>query len=77
MSLSPGQAAAALPNTCPGDTLRPANTSGPDAYQFTAFGLGPSEHEILCALFKSEVFISSSLVGLLELSPTGLQNQML
>lgn len=43
--------------------------------QTTAFGprlpllLGPSGHEILCASFKSEVFISPSSLGLPKLSP--------
>ena len=61
----------------PGDCLRPAGGSGPGAYQNSAFALGPGAFEILCSPFKSEVSISSSRLGLLKLSPAGLQSQML
>ena len=45
--------------------------------QITAFALGPGVHEILCVTFKSEVSITPSPVGLLQLSPTDLQSRML
>ena len=41
------------------------------------FSLGPRAHEILYPSFKSEVSIFPSLMGLLKLSPAGLQNQVL
>ena len=42
-----------------------------------AFVLGACVCGILCASFKSEVSISPSSVGLLQLTCTGLQSQML
>lgn len=39
--------------------------------------MGPSAHKILCVPLKSEVFISLSPVGLLQLSSIDLQRQML
>ena len=63
--------------TSPGDSPRPAGRSGPGSYQSIAFALHPGEWEILCTPFKSEVSISPSPVGLLRLSPAGLQSQML
>ena len=43
----------------------------------TAFALVPRAWEILCAPFESEVSISPSPMGLLQLSPAGLKSQML
>ena len=77
MSTSPGWVSATSPNPVPlGDSPRPAGRSGPGSYQIIVFVLGPSGHEILCAHFKSEVFISPSPLGLPKLNPTGLQSQM-
>ena len=61
----------------PGDSPRPAGGSSPGSYQVTAFALRPSVHEALCVPFESKVSISPSPVGLLQLSPIGLQSQML
>lgn len=47
------------------------------SYKTTAFCMGPSAHKILCVPLKSEVFISFSPVGLLQLSSIDLQRQML
>lgn len=47
------------------------------SYKTTAFCMGPSAHKILCVPLKSEVFISLSPVGLLQLSSIDLQRQML
>ena len=55
------------------DLKRPACMSGPGSYEMTAFTLDPGVDEILCGSFRSEVFISPSPVGELQLSPTGLQ----
>ena len=66
-----------LPPTSSGDSRRPAIRSGPGSCQITAFALGPSTCEILCAPFINEVSISPSPLGLLLLSPSGLQSQML
>lgn len=38
---------------------------------------GPGKHEIFCVLFKNEVSVSPSPVGLLQLSPTDHQSQVL
>ena len=65
------------PPTSPGDSPRPAGRSGPVSYRIIAFALGPIVREILCMPFKSEVSISCSPLGLLKLSPTVLQSQML
>ena len=46
------------------------------SYQIAAFTLGPSAREILSAPFMSEVSLAPSPVGLLKLSPAGLQRQM-
>ena len=64
-------------HTSPGDSLRPAGKSGAGSYQITDFALGPGVHEILCVPFKSEVSNSPNPVGLLQLTPVGLQCQML
>ena len=53
----------------PGDSPRPAGRCSPGSYQITAFALGPSAHEILCVLLKSEVCISPSFLGLVFLMP--------
>ena len=60
-----------------GDSPRPAGRSGPGSCQITAFALGPGVCEILCEPFKSKVSISPNPLGLLKLSLTGLQSQML
>ena len=65
------------PPSSPGDPLRPAGMSVPGSYEVTAFALGLSAHEILCAPFKSEVSVFPKPVELLQLSPTSLQSQML
>ena len=79
MSASSGWAAARCPlhlhPASPGHS--PAGGSGPGSYEITALALGPGACEILCVPFKSEVSISPSPVGLLQLSPAGLQFQML
>lgn len=61
----------------PEDTPKISSGFDPGYYPVTAFALGPCAPEILCALFKSEVSISPNSVELLQLSPTGLQSQML
>ena len=38
-----------LPPAFPGDSTKPANTSGSGSYEVTAFSLGPSAHKTLCA----------------------------
>ena len=60
-----------------GGSPRPAGRSGPGSCQITAFALGPGVCEILCEPFKSKVSISPNPLGLLKLSLTGLQSQML
>ena len=65
------------PPVSPGGPPKPAGRSGLGSYHSTAFALGPSAHENLCAPFKSEVSISPSPVELLQSSPGGLQSQML
>jgi len=59
------------PHTSAGDSPRPAGRSGPGSYQITTFALGPGVCEVLWVLFMSEVSISASPVGLLQLSPNG------
>ena len=66
-----------LPSISPGDSLRRAVRSGLGSYQVTSFALCSGASEILCVPLKSEVSIFPSPVGLLQLSPTGLQSQML
>ena len=66
-----------LPLTSLGDSPRPAGRCGPDSYQITAFVLGPGTCEILNVPFKGEASIPPCPVRLLQLSPTGLQRQML
>ena len=61
----------------PGDSPGPAGTSYTGNYQITSFALHPGMHAVLCASFKSEVSISTTSVGLLQLSTAGLQSQML
>ena len=53
----------------PGDLSKPAGRCSPGSYQITAFALGPSAHEILCVLLKSEACISPSFLGLVFLMP--------
>ena len=65
------------PTATPGDSPRPAGRSGLGSYHITAFTLSPGACESLCVQFKSEVSISLSPVGLLKLSPAGLQSQIL
>ena len=59
------------------ETARPAGRSGPTSYQMTALALVPGVCGILCAPFNSKVSTSPSPVELMQLSPTGLQKQML
>ena len=61
----------------PGHSPGPAGGSGPGSHDITALALGPGACEILCVPFKSEVSLSPSPVGFLQLSPAGLQFQML
>ena len=59
------------------DSPRPAGRSAPGSYEVTAFSLGPSVHETLCAPSKSGVFVFPSPMEFLPSSPAGLQSQML
>ena len=59
------------------DSARPASRSGPSFHHIMAFALGPGACEILCVPFRSEVSVSPNPVWLLQLSPAGLQRQML
>ena len=61
----------------PEDPPTPVIRSGPDSYEVTAFALGPTAYETLCEHYKSGVSIFPSPVQLLQLSPVGLQSQML
>ena len=53
----------------PRDSPRPAGRCSPGSYQITAFALGPSVHEILCVLLKSEACMSPGFLGLVFLMP--------
>ena len=64
------------PLPLPRDPPRPVGKPGPSSYKITAFALGPSAHEILCAPFKTEVSISPSL-GAPAVKPASFQSQML
>ena len=64
------------PVTSTGDSPSPAGRSSLGAYQINAFVLVLA-HVRLCVPFKSETSISASPVGLLQLSPIGLQRQIL
>jgi len=65
------------PFASPWDSASPAGRSGPGSYQITPFAVSLGVCEFLCVPFKNEGCISPSSVGLLQLSPTGLQSQML
>ena len=56
-------------------SLRLAGGSDPSFFKITASALGPRVCEVLCAPFKSGVFISHSPPALLKVSPAGLQRQ--
>ena len=60
-----------------GDLSTLAYRSGSASYEITAFTLGPSACETVCPPFTSEMSISTSPLGLLKLSPAGLQTRML
>ena len=60
-----------------GDLSTLAYRSGSASYEITAFTLGPSACETVCPPFTSEMSISTSPLGLLKLSPAGLQSGML
>ena len=64
-----------LPPACPVDSPRPVDGYEPGSFQVTAFALGLRIWDILCIPSKSGVSISHSPVGLLKVSPTGLQSQ--
>lgn len=66
-----------LPLTSPGDSPRPEVRSDTGSYQITFFTLGHNVPEILWVLLKSGVSIFPSPIGVLQLNPVGLQNQML
>ena len=66
-----------MPPASLGDFSRSASRPNPGSYQITASALGPGAGEVLCALLESGVTISLSPLGLLKVSPTGLQSQML
>lgn len=54
---------------CPSRRLsQSSGRSFPCSYKTTAFSMGPGEHKILCVPLESEVSISPSPVGLLQLS---------
>ena len=74
MSTSQGRATATTPS--PGDPPRPASRSSLGSCEVTAFALGPSTCETLCAPSKSGVSTSPSPVELLQSSLPGLQSQM-
>ena len=57
------------------ESLKPADESNPDSFQITASALGFRACEILCASFKSRIFVCDSPLGPLKASPDGLQNQ--
>lgn len=63
--------------TSPGDSPRPEVRSDTGSYQITFFTLGHNVPEILWVLLKSGVSIFPSPIGVLQLNPVGLQNQML
>ena len=65
------------PFASPGDSASPAGKSGPGSYQITPFAVSLGVCEFLCVPFKNEGCISPSSVRLLQLSPTGLQSQVL
>ena len=58
-----------------GGSPRSAGGSDPGSFQTTASALGPRAYEILCAPFKSGISISHIPLGLLKVSPAGLQSQ--
>ena len=64
---SPALQTDSLPSEPPGKPRLLANS---------AFALGPSAHEISSAPFLSEVSLAPRPVGLLKLSPTGLQRRI-
>ena len=57
-----------------GDSPRSAGVSDPGSFQITASVLGFGACEILCVPFNSGVSIFHSPLGLLKVSPTGLQS---
>lgn len=65
-----------LPLASLGHSPTPADKSGPGFYQMTAFVLSSGVYDTLCMPCKKEISISLSPVGLLKLSPAGLQRQM-
>ena len=66
-----------LPPALWGDSPRPAGGSGPGSCQITGSAPGPDGLGLLCAPPKSEESISTNPLGLLKISPTGLESQML
>ena len=71
MSVSLGLASAVTPS------FPSSGDSGLDPYQIISFTLGSGMYEIMFASFKTEFSISPSSVGLLQLSPAGLESQIL
>ena len=63
--------------TFSGIPSRPAGRPGPGSYEVTAFFLGPSAHETLCAPSKSGVSVSPSPVEVLQSNPASLQSLIL
>ena len=57
-----------------GESLKPEDESNQDSFQITASALGSRACEILCAYFKSRIFVYDSPLDLLKASPDGLQN---
>ena len=64
-----------LPPACPVDSPRPVDGYEPGSFQVTVLALGLRIWDILCMPSKSGVSISHSPLGLLKVSPTGLQSQ--
>ena len=67
-------------SSCPdtvGDAPRSAGRFDPGSFQITPSALGPRVCEDLCAPFRNGVSVSHSPQALPEMSPTGLQSQML
>ena len=65
-----------LPPASLGGSPGLAGGSDPGSFQISASALGLRVCEILCAPFKSGVPIPHSPLGLLNVSPAGLQGQM-
>ena len=65
------------PSYVPRRLPRPAGKSGPGSYEVTALAINTGTHEILCTPFKSEASFSPVLWNPCNLSPTGLQSQII